>query len=159
MTPVPHGPQAEPLAVLAVGAVVVDRAGRVLLVRRARAPAVGTWTIPGGHVEPGETFEVAIVREIREETGLQARVVCPLGVVGIAREGFYYSIHEHLMVAPDDAPPRPGDDAAEAQWATRGQLEAFGLRADAIDVIDRGLAEAKRRGLTVTDASGARTGR
>jgi hypothetical protein len=45
----------------------------------------------------------------------------------------------------DSAPPRAGDDAAEARWTARGELEALGVRADAVEVIDRGLAEAKRR--------------
>jgi ADP-ribose pyrophosphatase YjhB (NUDIX family) len=46
------------------------RDGQVLLVRRARAPAQGLFTLPGGSVEAGETLTEAVVREAREETGL-----------------------------------------------------------------------------------------
>lgn len=57
-----------------VGGVVIDR-DRALLVRRAREPALGEWTIPGGLLEVGETLAAAVERELREETGLTVRVV------------------------------------------------------------------------------------
>jgi ADP-ribose pyrophosphatase YjhB (NUDIX family) len=142
---VPRTPQAEPVP--AVGAVVVDTAGRVLLVRRGRPPSVGSWTLPGGHVEPGETLDAAVVREVLEETGVAARVVGTLGVVAVAREGFSYAIHEHLLVPVNaEVAPVAGDDAAEARWVSRDDLEALGVRADAVGVIDAGLAEAAARG-------------
>src|SRR5262245_49581335 len=49
------------------GAVVLDSAGRLLLVRRAREPGRGRWSLPGGRVEAGETAAAAAVREVREE--------------------------------------------------------------------------------------------
>lgn len=57
-----------------VGGVVIDQ-NRALLVRRAREPALGEWTIPGGLLEVGETLAAGVEREIREETGLIVRVV------------------------------------------------------------------------------------
>jgi ADP-ribose pyrophosphatase YjhB (NUDIX family) len=143
----PEGPQAVSLPVLAVGGVVVDRAGRVLLVRRARPPGAGAWTLPGGRVEGGESLEAAIVREVREETAIATRVVCPLGAVNIAREGFAYAIHEHLLVPVGEGPIRAADDAAEARWLARDELGDFGVLPDATEVIDRGLTEAFGRGL------------
>ena len=130
----------------AVGAVVVDRAGRVLLVRRARPPGLGDWTIPGGRLESGETHAQAIVREVHEETGLRAHVLCRLGVVVIAREGHAYAIHEHLLVPLDDAEPAAGDDAAEARWVDPLDLAALGVRTDAVAVVERGLAAARAEG-------------
>jgi 8-oxo-dGTP diphosphatase len=62
-----------------VGAVVFD-GGCVLLVRRAKAPLAGEWSLPGGAVELGETLEEAISREVAEETGLN---VVPLQVVKV----------------------------------------------------------------------------
>ena len=53
-----------------VGAVVHDAAGRLLLIRRGHDPHRGLWSLPGGRVEPGESPEQAVVREVREETGL-----------------------------------------------------------------------------------------
>lgn len=133
---------------MAVGAVVIDTRGRVLLVRRGRPPSVGSWSLPGGHVEPGETLEAAIAREVLEETAVRARVVCALGVVPVAREGYSYEIHEHLLVPLEPAPePRGGDDAADARWVDPATTAQMGLRPDAQAVLANGLAEARRRGL------------
>jgi 8-oxo-dGTP diphosphatase len=132
-----HAPQAEP--VVAVGAVVVDPAGRVLLVRRAKPPMTGVWTLPGGRLEAGETLEAAVVREVREETGIPCRVVCALGVVPIAGEGFSYLIHEHLLVSLGGTQPRAGDDAADARWVAREELAQFRVRPEVLAVVDRAL--------------------
>jgi 8-oxo-dGTP diphosphatase len=141
-------PQAQ-ASVVAAGAVVLDGAGRVLLVRRGRPPGQGDWTLPGGRLEAGETLDEAVTREVREETGVTARVVCGLGVVAIEREGFSYIIHEYLLVpvcgTPDAPDPTPGDDADAAQWVPREELTALGVRPDAVAVIDRGITEARAR--------------
>lgn len=61
---------------LAVKAVIVDEAGRCLMVRRSPVNRhfVGCWEWPGGKVDPGEAFDVAVLREVREETGLAAEI-------------------------------------------------------------------------------------
>jgi len=64
----PMQPQAKPQ--LAVSASIF-REGNILLVRRARAPGLGLWSLPGGRVEFGEPLEIALRREVMEETGLQ----------------------------------------------------------------------------------------
>ncbi|WP_153072168.1 NUDIX domain-containing protein, partial [Escherichia coli] len=60
-----------------VAGIVFDEYGRVLLMKRADN---GLWGIPSGHVEPAETVEQAIIREIREETGLEVQVKRLIGV-------------------------------------------------------------------------------
>ena len=126
--------------IAAAGAVVLDRLERVLLVRRGRPPSAGEWTLPGGRVEEGESPEAAAVRELREETAIEGRVVAPLGVVAIAREGVAYSIHEYLVAPVAGRAARAGDDADAVRWAHRGELESIGVRAEAIAVVDLGLA-------------------
>ena len=63
---------------LAVSAAIA-RAGQVLVVRRARAPADGLFSLPGGVVEIGETLTQALIREVREETSL---AIEPVALVG-----------------------------------------------------------------------------
>ena len=53
-----------------VGAVIKDRGNRLLLIKRGHEPGAGLWSLPGGRIEPGETDQQALVREVREETGL-----------------------------------------------------------------------------------------
>lgn len=142
----PAPPQAEPE--LAVGAVVLDARGRVLLVRRRHPPSAGEWSLPGGHVEPGETPEAAVAREVLEETAVRARVVCALCVVPVAREGYAYAIHEHLLTPIEPAPEaRAGSDAADARWVDPREAASLGLRPDAQAVVATAVAEARRRRL------------
>ena len=63
---------------LAVSAAII-RDGRVLVARRARGPALGVWTLPGGVVEAGETLAEALAREIMEETGMTIEPVALAG--------------------------------------------------------------------------------
>lgn len=58
---------------------LILRDGRVLLVRRGKEPFLGFWSLPGGHVEPGETPEESVRREVREETGLDVIVGAEAG--------------------------------------------------------------------------------
>lgn len=59
---------------LAVGAIITDEGGRIVLVRRAIEPGYGKWVFPGGYVDRGEEVQLAAVREAREETGLDIRI-------------------------------------------------------------------------------------
>lgn len=68
-----------PRNVTSVGGLVV-RDGRLLLVRMTYGPSKGRYMLPGGLVEPGETLDVAVAREVLEETGVVAE---PIGIVGV----------------------------------------------------------------------------
>ncbi len=70
------------MVVACVGAVIKDDAGRLLLIRRGHDPGRGLWSVPGGRIEAGETDQEAVVREVREETGL---VVVPGPLIGSVR--------------------------------------------------------------------------
>jgi ADP-ribose pyrophosphatase YjhB (NUDIX family) len=124
----------------AVGAVVLHPDGRVLVVRRGRAPRAGQWSLPGGRPEPGEPLDAACAREVREETGLEVAVVRLLEVVSVAAEGYAYAIHEHLCSPLDaNAPLVAGDDALEVRWARPDELGALGISQGARDVVERAL--------------------
>ena len=84
---------------VAVGALVFDGDGRVLLIERGKPPGEGRWTVPGGRLEPGETLAQAVAREVREETGLVAEVGPLVCVVERIAEGYHYVILDYLARA------------------------------------------------------------
>jgi 8-oxo-dGTP diphosphatase len=105
-----------------VGAIVRDSEGRVLLVRRGQPPGEGLWSLPGGRVEGDETDEQALVRELREETGLHVHVGPLVGVVERpAPEGNVFSIHDYGATVRGGV-LNPGDDAGEVRWVTLEEL-------------------------------------
>lgn len=124
--------------VVGVGGVVVHE-GRVLIIRRGKEPLYGRWVVPGGTVELGETLEEALVREMREETGV---LVEPLEVLTvfdrIAREGarvsYHYVIVDYLCRWVSGE-ARAASDALEAAWASPEDLPTFDLPPKALEVV------------------------
>jgi 8-oxo-dGTP diphosphatase len=110
-----------------VGAIVRDDKGRLLVVQRGHPPAAGTWTLPGGRVEPGETHERACVRELLEETGLSVEVGRRVGQVERnAPGGDTYVIDDYACRVIGGA-LRAGDDAADARFVTDSELAGLPL--------------------------------
>jgi 8-oxo-dGTP diphosphatase len=110
-----------------VGAVVHDVAGRLLLIRRGHAPHEGLWSLPGGRVEPGESPETAVVREVREETGLHVRAGAAVGRVRIPAGNVVYEVTDFACTLDDPAiEPVAGDDASAVVFADAPTLA--GLR-------------------------------
>ena len=122
---------------LAVGAVVLREDGAVLLVRRARPPAVGSWTLPGGKVEPGETPEQAIAREVLEETGLHVVVGEILETLVLEREGLSYRIVDFACTGEGD--PVAADDVSAARWVLPHEWASLSLTPEVLRVIDRAM--------------------
>lgn len=115
MTVEPSG--APPVEVPCVGAVALDGAGRILLVRRANPPAQYQWSIPGGRVEDGEDWRDAVLRELTEETGVTGEVGALIGVIRRdAPGGDVYVIRDYAVQVAGDALVRAGDDALDAAW-------------------------------------------
>ena len=99
---------------VAVGAIVV-RDGALLMVRRAREPASGLWTVPGGHLEHGEHLAEAVRREVAEETGLDVEVRDLMGIFEVVGEP-HFVILDFVAVAAGNSPPQPGDDVSDVRW-------------------------------------------
>lgn len=94
-----------------VGGIVHDVDGNLLLIRRGHEPGQGYWSLPGGRVEAGESDRDAVIRELREETGLS---VHPERLVGTLVRG-PYEIFDYACTARGGT-LRAGGDADEARW-------------------------------------------
>lgn len=127
-----------------VGAVVLRR-GRVLLVRRGGQPASGKWSLPGGLVELGETTVDAVRREIREECGIDIRVVGVAGVIDrITRDAagrirYHYVLVDYLAYAESEAVVA-GTDAAECRWVEIERVSELDVTDGLMDMIRRAQA-------------------
>ena len=128
-------PQPAP-AVPCVGAVVHDREGRLLLIRRGHDPARGLWSLPGGRVEAGESPRQAVEREVREETGLAVRAGAEVGRVRIPGDGVVFDVVDLACTLVDPgAQPRAGDDADDAVFADAAVLAGLACTPGLLDVL------------------------
>ena len=124
-----------------VGAVVID-GGKALIVKRKYDPLAGQWSIPGGGVELGETLEGCIVREIREETGLEIEVGPVIEVLDrITRDEdgrvCYHFVLVDYLCWRIGGELRAGSDVADVRFVDPSELEPFQLASKAIEVISR----------------------
>ena len=106
---------------VAVGAVVV-RDGALLMVRRAREPGAGLWSLPGGRVERGEYLANAVRREVAEETGLDVTVGDLVGIFEVIGDP-HYVILDFFARVEGASDPRPSTDATEVRWVPLDEVE------------------------------------
>lgn len=123
---------------LTVDCVVFDRAGRLLLIKRANSPFKGKYALPGGFVDVGETVETAALRELKEETGVEGRIARLVGVYSNPkRDPRAHTASCAFLVRPRSTRISGGDDAASAEWVAewRGLKLAFDHTTIVADVI------------------------
>lgn len=128
---------------LGVGAIIVQNE-RILLARRANPPLQNEWSIPGGLVETGETVKQALVREAREETGLEIE---PVKLVEVferilrdkeARVQYHFVLIDYLCrVVSGEA--RASSDVSELVWVAANELESYSVAEETCRVIRRAL--------------------
>ena len=125
--------------VCAVGAIVF-RGNAVLLIQRAKPPAQGKWSIAGGVVRLGESLEGAVVRELREEAGMEVK---PLAVGKVidriykdseGRIAYHYVIIDYVCEAGPEH-PRAGSDAHDAGFFEIEQLDEMDMTEGTAEVI------------------------
>ena len=135
--------------VVGVGGIVLDD-DRVLLVRRRNPPLQGRWSLPGGHLELGETLVEAVRREVLEECGLDVSVGPLVDVVdrihrdASGRVEYHFVLADYVCRATGPEAAVAGSDAADVRWARLEELADLGVAEPTVDVIRRGCELAAR---------------
>jgi 8-oxo-dGTP diphosphatase len=130
--------------VAAVGIVCFNAAGEVLLIQRGTPPRLGEWSIPGGRLEWGETLKAAALRELKEETNVEAEIMGLIDVVdGIFTSRSTGDITRHYVLIDYLARhisgvPVAGDDAANARFVAISDLPDYKLWDETCRVIYAG---------------------
>ncbi len=129
--------------VAGVSALVV-RDGKVLLVKRVNPP-VGLWSLPGGHVELGETLRAAVLRELAEETGIEAEIAGLIDCIDIINRSRGGELENHYVISIFGArwtggEAIAGDDASAIMWAAPDDLAGLAMTPGTADLIVRVLA-------------------
>jgi 8-oxo-dGTP diphosphatase len=102
---------------LTVDCVVFDRANRLLLIKRAKPPFKGAYALPGGFVDLGETVEAAALRELREETEIEGKIVSLIGVYSDPkRDPRVHTVSVAFLVRPRSIKVVGSDDAESAEF-------------------------------------------
>lgn len=138
--------------VLGVAAVIWDAQGNVLLIRRAKEPRKGQWSLPGGKLEFGETLIEGVRREVREETGLEVEILGLVDVAETIRDASVGAADDHFVLIDYGARVISGtavaaSDAAEARWFSVEELDALPLWSEMRRII--ALSAERHRGMAI----------
>jgi 8-oxo-dGTP diphosphatase len=134
--------------IVGVGA-VIWRSDQLLLIRRGKPPRVGQWSLPGGAQQLGETLNEAIIREVREETGLEMtdlRLLTTVDLIEREPDGlvrYHYTLVDFTAEALHGEPVA-GDDAAAVAWFAPSELPALGLWSETIRIVEEAAAARRR---------------
>ena len=120
--------------------VVCFKGDQVLLVKRAKPPIKWQWSIPGGGQELGETTRETALRELKEETNIDARLIGLVDVVdSVSHDNdekiqFHYTLVEFAAewVAGE---PVADDDVSDARWAPLSEIDTLGLWSETVRII------------------------
>ena len=128
--------------ILGVGALIFEQ-DRILLVERGRDPLKGYWSLPGGVLETGETLAEGIVREVREETGLDVRPAAVLEIFErIIRDAHGAAEYHYVLIdyvcRTTGGELCAGDDCSRVAWVSREALRNYRITEGTLPVIEKG---------------------
>jgi mutator protein MutT len=117
--------------IVGVGALIISN-GKILLEKRKYEPGKGKWSIPGGLVELGETTKQTVVREVREETGLEVEKPSLIDIVDNITKDRNDEVKYHFVIIDYFVKLKGGtleasSDAQELRWVTFDKVEKFDL--------------------------------
>ncbi|KXB08734.1 hypothetical protein AKJ56_00470 [candidate division MSBL1 archaeon SCGC-AAA382N08] len=107
-------------------AIVQKNTTHTLLVKRLNDPEKGKWALPGGKVDYGETVKQAAIREVKEETNIDIRLVKLLGHYDIIDDGYHYVTICYRGI-PKNADIIAGSDVEKAKWISSDNLKQISL--------------------------------
>jgi ADP-ribose pyrophosphatase YjhB (NUDIX family) len=114
---------------ISAGGLIVDRSGpfpRAALIARHDRRGTLRWSLPKGHIEPGETPEQAAEREIREETGIEGHVLAPLGIIDFwfmaDSQRIHKTVHHFLLEADGGALSDADSEVDEVAWVPLSEV-------------------------------------
>ena len=142
--------------VVGIGGVIIEQ-GRTLLIRRGSEPLLGEWSIPGGTLELGESLQEGVARELREETGIEVRVLELIEVFDRVYQGeqpsevemkprprFHFVIADYLCERLAGE-PRAGSDVTDVAFVREEELPRFHLTETATRVLKKAFAMDRAR--------------
>ena len=142
--------------IVGIGGVIIDQ-GRTLLIRRGSEPLLGEWSIPGGTLELGESLEEGVARELREETGIEVRVLELIEVfdqvylddestnLGMKRRPRFHFVIADYLCERLSGEPRAGSDVTDVAFASEKELARFHLTETATRVVKKAFAMDRAR--------------
>jgi mutator protein MutT len=117
--------------IVGVGAIAINE-GKILLEKRKNEPGKGKWSVPGGIVDLGEDLEQAVVREVKEETGLEVdapQLIDVVSDVSLDENGkvkYHFVIIDYLVTVKRGE-PKAASDADALKWVPFNEVEAYDL--------------------------------
>lgn len=126
--------------IVGVGAFVFDSEDRLLLIRRGKPPLVGTWVVPGGTLEWGETIDDGTKREVLEETGLEIEIEGRLDVIEaisapVPATEFHFIIVDSVARVIGGS-LRAGSDATDAAWVLNHDFKQYAVPRNVADLYE-----------------------
>ena len=138
-----------PARPILAASVAVFRDGRILLAARGKPPGEGLFSLPGGMVEVGETLGEAALRELREEVGVEAKLIGPIAPVEFIERDEKGHIKHHVVIAAHAArwvsgEPRTGPEAKEIRWVTERDIADLPMTAGLAGILEQAFGIARQ---------------